>query len=231
MKKEIQKMNEKFLSNLFDYLKKKWYIILSFVLGSMLLFSILQLAGGVNKNISSVTWEYGAIVDYPKHSTFVDEKNIKRYYNYTEIWYRSPILQQFVFFIDDKYDMEEIEKEWQNKNDAERIAWVRQHFLSESIANTGAYEFIFRITKEEAKKDDLKQGESLLIDFIDFVSESLLFMADDISYSIEWKSDQVTESPALPQEQVLLKYIIVGGIFGVLVSVFGLTFIFTSRKK
>lgn len=205
------------IGELFKFLLKRWWFVL--------IVAVIFSAGmGVYKsgkvaNVSSPTQIISSqLVEFKNHATYIDATtNNEKYQNYNDIWFRNPVLSEFVVLADQNFEMHKFHAQWESMGEIDKADWLREVILCNPMNNTPNYEFSFTVSVHADNKEyALKQAPLFLKSFIDYANQSVKILSKDSEYVVLNQATQISEGSV---NSSLKKYIILGFLLGGLLSV------------
>lgn len=224
----------------FEYMLRGWKKLVALMVAFILIFISAQFLRGtfnipIEESPSSNIQVFN-VLRFSNPQTYTSTEGNRVYYDYRAIWGRTTNIANFVDIIEDKYEMESFEPDWNNFGDSEKRDWVKQHFKTSILENTSIYEINFYVTPTVTAYDYILDNSiSICTDYIEYIGDITSKFTTSADYIIENYSLQV-DKPELapyniPEGKLLIKYSVIGFIFAVIVYLLAQSFMFILGSK
>ena len=218
------------ISDIFRYILKKWWIIL---IGAITFACALGMLKTLKPQPLESGYQYTAnqLVRFNNHAIYYSGDKTEQYQNYNDIWFRNAFLVEYVEKLTEKYDMTSFCSDWTAIDITKKTEWLKEAVRSTAISNSPNYEFTLILNFTKSEKAYIEQhAEAFLTDFISYATETTKLLSPESSSTLINKSNALSEN-SISKDMVYFKYYVLGGVFGLLLSLVLVVFMFLSSKK
>lgn len=209
------------------YILRKWWAI---VLAVVLLAAVL---GGPKlmrtKVESGATIIASEIISVENNAKIVDQNNIQRYEDYSDMWMRDTSLSVFFQQASEQFDMKTLCDGWNAENLTDQIEWFKDHVICKTITNTPKYEFHFTLPATASTYTYVHENAQAFLDaFVEYSVGLSGKEVADVDYQV--LNSSYREIPA-DSDTSAVKYLLIGGVIGGILAVFVLAILFLASRK
>ena len=209
------------------YVLKKWWAV---VLAVILLAALLGGPKLIRKTGSGATVITSQIVYIENNAKIVDQNtNIQKYEDYSEMWMRNTSLAVFFSQASQKFDMLKLCEGWDKDDLNSQFKNFKEKMICKTIPNTAKYEFHLTLTSDAETYTYIHENaQNFLNAYIDYSVGLVQKEVPEIRYTVLNSSYHETTADT---SSSALKYLLLGGILGGILSVFILGVMFLASRK